>query len=154
MSGREWQPGDVALVRISGRDRLALRVAWPTEDWMSVYDGGLYPRDTNEIRPLVVIDPEDREQVEQLAQRFYDQWSGCDGARDIALQAALRSLIEPPKPDEPTGLGAVVEDSEGRRWVLVRSDESPTCNWWHDGGLGSNDYADISVVRVLSEGVA
>jgi hypothetical protein len=63
-----------------------------------------------------------------------------------------------PKPNEPEGLGAVVEDSKGHRWVKI--DVHLNCNDWTTQGAGSNqrgtgvrwDYADIDAVRILSEG--
>ena len=71
-----------------------------------------------------------------------------------ALQAALRSLVTPPKPDEPQGLGAVVEDAEGRRWVRVN--ETLRAVWRPVDASTSNsfrNYPDIAAVKVLSEGV-
>lgn len=66
----------------------------------------------------------------------------------------IEAQIPPPKPDEPTGLGAVVEDEDGLRWSLL----PPTVNgkrWacWDEPRI-DRDYADIAAVRVLSEGVA
>lgn len=66
----------------------------------------------------------------------------------------------PPKPAEPTGLGAVVEDKAGRTWVrteAVSSDTelSPWCPSWgvHGDDAQPACYADLDAVRVLSVGV-
>jgi len=114
-------------------------------------------------RPLVVIDPEDREQVERLARICHD----LDGVeldnpepmttRGLAMRQALRSLIAPPKPPEPTGLGAVVEDEGGTRWTRVEpAAKAITRNPWYpadDDERQPAEYADIAAVRILSEGV-
>lgn len=48
------------------------------------------------VRPLIVIDLEDPEQVERVTRAFANEY-GVDLHVDETL-AALRSLIEPPKP--------------------------------------------------------
>ena len=57
------------------------------------------------------------------------------------------------KPAEPTGLGAVVEDVEGERWVRVNvltgTQEWRCCDF--NGAF--RKYADITAVRILSPGV-
>lgn len=116
-----------------------------------------------DFRPLVVLDPEDAEQVERLREamgtcpRNGEAWcidSGCGTER---LTAGLRSLVAPPKPDEPTGHMAVVEDDCGERWVNWRD---PRDNGTHEepwvnasDSETAREYRDINVVRVLSEGV-
>jgi hypothetical protein len=79
-------------------------------------------------------------------------------SQDIALDClgdALRAFRVPPKPDEPLGLGAVVEDADGRRWVRVDgtypwqftdSDEAG------DEYVDSGNYSDIAAVKVLNAG--
>jgi hypothetical protein len=70
------------------------------------------------------------------------------------LQAALREFAEPtpPRPEEPTGLGAVVETAGGR---FVRSDVETSNPWRGPNGV-PHEWDDItdSAVRVLSEGVS
>lgn len=57
----------------------------------------------------------------------------------------------PPKPDEPTGLGAVVESARGKKYVRAGD------GWLPETVLGMFrnpiDWDEISAVRVLSEGV-
>jgi hypothetical protein len=112
---------------------------------------------------VLVISPEDSEQVERLAHALGQAEAVYARPSDVTLhynpelmQAALRSLLAPPKPDEPTGLGAVVEDQRGEWWV--RDKTTTTVNHWkrargEDGGR-RYPYADIAAVRVISLGVA
>ena len=104
------------------------------------------------VRRLVVIDPEDREQVERLELIYLsDEHDECIDTVEC-MQAALREFAnpKPPKPEEPTGLGAVVEDDEGSKWVRV---ESRTGWWWRNSDGGTRRWDDIDAVRVLGEGV-
>jgi len=109
-------------------------------------------------RPLVVIDPEDREMADRLADLFVDGLPSVEpstrGRQIDAMQAALRSLIAPPKPPEPTGMGAVVEDDEGVRYVGLGDHYGGGQLRWKGGrGMTFTSYADINAVRILSEGV-
>lgn len=110
-------------------------------------------------RRVLVVDPENRKQAERLQTALvaHTPRELRGGDRNVwdaqfldGTQAALRSLIEPPKPPEPTGLGAVVEDTEGADWHRTRDGR-----WIAEDGLRSRaaGYAAIDVVRVLSEGV-
>ena len=165
MSAREWKPGDVALVTsMYGTEVVAIRTGVPsnmgwaysmdltngpgpggsasTQSWSSDRDGAAV------IRPLAVIDPDDRAQVERL----WDLFGAAKAYGPDALQAALRELANPtpPKPDEPTGLGAVVETPGGR---YVRSDVE-TCNPWRGPNGIPFEWDDLDgPIRVLSEGV-
>lgn len=155
---REWKPGNVAKSRYG--------VVFKTErGW--IFDDGSGPNGPEtesyppaDLRPLVVIDPEDREQVGQLADLFdgaVDGGSGWTGA----MQAALREFanLTPPKPEEPTGHLAVVEDVDGVRWVNWRDPRDGAVahdRHWQSSEMDAEkwcNYSDINVVRVLSEGV-
>lgn len=163
MSATEWKPGDVAMLTNSGVDHLALRTIY---GWVVPAASGY--RDTNQgfdaARRLVVLDPESDDDVQRLMSLYVTR-AAEHGAlipalvtqankREAAMRAALRELANPtpPKPDEPTGLGAVVEDGDGGKWVRTPSGA------WH--GPGKNfaakwDYLpDGAIVRVLSEGVS
>jgi hypothetical protein len=102
---------------------------------------------------LVVIDPEDREQVARIESDFASRmrWreSTLHDERRDALHATLRSLITPPKPDEPQGLGAVVEHY-GSNYVRVTNRKRPWADE-ADGNYVAWDELD-GPVRVLSEG--
>ena len=95
MSEHDWKPGDVAMVN----GRVCIRRAL---DW----EHGLpdkYPFDTRreveDIRPLLVIDPEDREQVERLTGALVLTGAGRNDENHWPeVQAALRAMLAPPKP--------------------------------------------------------
>lgn len=168
---REWKPGDVALVcnefGVWNVAICTLRVGYIGYGWrFGVADMWMRVGE-HEARPLAVIDPEDRRQVERLrdlADIAYREQNGDHGDIDIsrgrgergnAFQAALREFADPkpPKPDEPTGLGAVVESEDGRRWVRSK-DITTVCHWKPSAGGRRVRWSDLPHVRVLSEGVA
>lgn len=164
---REWQPGDVALVNDCTRPdapwkpATCLEPAIPGERetvWRLHDTGGRVWGSVSEARPLVVIDPEDREQVARLLDDYWERVTSnyvlsVEQKRD-AMQAALREFANPapPKPAEPTGLGAVVEDAEGDFWVYTGLRDADDARWFYHG-LNRRKYAAIHAVRVLSEGV-
>lgn len=107
--------------------------------------------------PVVVIDPEDQEQVEALDaayQQALDQSPKYEGLCNV-MQTALHSLIADPKPDEPVSVGTVVEDRE--HYVWVRSLPGYAKYPWVRGtveGTESTTWDDLAhPVKVLSEGV-
>lgn len=154
---REWKPGDVAM-RDGELAFLTDRGVWR---WSTT---GLpcLAQDHARSRPLVVIDPEDREQVEQLIRLQDIAFDGS--ARDPVIaadvrdmQAALREFADPkpPRPEEPTGLGAVVEDAAGELWLrsyLPGEDADVLGKPWKNGPVCKN-WQIVDAVRVLSEGV-
>ena len=105
---------------------------------------------------VVVIDPEDDAAVIDLCGAYasVDHTVGTRSMRD-----ALRSLLTTPKPPEPLGLGAVVEDVEGVKWLRMPPTVGPNpwCSWGgvvrSAGGRADRDYPRIDAVKVLSEGV-
>lgn len=183
MSAREWKPGDVAMRQGAYEQMVGLFVEgcpaehgftndWSTTPHWHYQNGGWSPADTEtEHRPLVVIDPEDREQMERLldAHNEAEQEAACKGGEcgsgscwiDI-MRGTFRIFAnpKPPKPEEPTGLGAVVEDENGMTWFRWHSpgyDELHPAQdrpWSARNGMGSDRrYDELTVVRVLSEGV-
>lgn len=162
-----WKPGQLAMLTLrTGVEKPAVRVEPAGEEgWVWHLLGEEFPgvadSAVTRARPLVVMDPEDREQVERLAQAYHEcdhiaPWSELHNVTRVAitdaLVFALRSLIAPPKPEEPTGKWAVIEDGGGR--CLIRSAWASSDRPWNVLGTGDYlDYADINVVRVLSQGV-
>lgn len=164
MSGREWAPGDVAMVDYRLHRAAAVNLpgvrystGWIVVDrrgvWANIGDG-----DVTLARPLVVIDPEDWAAAGALAASFVECRSNIAGNAS-AMQAALRSLVTPPKPDEPQNDGAVVEDADGIRWVRTSPIVSSHLNDWvrssspHHQGSDRRHWDGIAAVKVLSEGV-
>lgn len=147
---RDWKAGDIALVTHA---RLGTRVGMRRHrDCFWAFGTTSWPDwNITDARRLVVIDPEDREQVERLADIFCKAPSS-GWVHD--MQAALREFAnpKPPKPAEPKGLGAVVRDSEGRLWLRDGLDYSPG-QWWGMNGA-RRAWDRIDVAEVLSEGVS
>jgi hypothetical protein len=104
-------------------------------------------------RPLLVIDPEDREQIERLTMAIFAEVGGDlpDGYTANEVQAAIRSLLEP-EPEEPTGLGAVVRAGDDSAWVRIPQHNYN--NWRRADAAGMGGYwRNIPrPITVLSEG--
>jgi len=170
---REWKPGDVVTATVNGRPNVRVIAGWSKYDpqlrwgelstrWADGDDDEAWfmPNQVTDHRPLVVIDPEDREQVERLEAILAGQhgWPVPHNEPRVGyMQAALRSLVADPKPEEPTGLGAVVEDAEGRRWVRAWEGAIKGKVWTQGLDLGEDGtifraYDGIAAVRVLAEG--
>jgi hypothetical protein len=168
MSAREWKPGDVGVhARFGYR---AIRVShcldkkhdgYSAPHWHACAADGYGGWDPDGIvyRPVPTIDPEKREDVERLVALAIGVPQPFSMRIDD-MQDALREYADPKpaKPDEPTGLGAVVEDADGKRWVRAGLDyeyalsENWRCTTGDDAGWWQR-YDQIDVVRVLSEGV-
>ena len=164
-SVQKWQPGDVGVNLAHGyRGIYVANCSTHNRPTCWHNESGLADNGDDIRRPLVVIDPESvedkarlctprlREQMEAVLRRSIDdaEWTGIG----FAIRAALREFANPtPRIEEPTGLGAVVEDTEGVRWVRI---DDPPSTWAASMSNGDrcSDYAAITVVRVLSEGVA
>jgi hypothetical protein len=153
MSAIEWKPGDLALVTYHQGFKDA-EVVMRADDrssreWISpsVVRGSRLRPDVwvSNARRLVVVDPEDREQVARLRRHLADLVSMSQLREALNDYANRRPEIE-----EPTGLGAVVEDENGCRWVRCGG------RWDRDDGNAvalSCDWVDVDAVKVLSEGV-
>lgn len=163
-----WKPGDVAI-RTDGRGRETrgivvdgcARHAISGPHWH--YQNGGWNRliSTKAThRRLVVIDPENREEVERLdslvdaglAGKDWFWWSGPADAMQVALLEFANPA--PPKPPEPTGLAAVVEDASGDMWIRTGYHGGWRRAGVHGRAAGpGRRYDEIAAVRVLSEGV-
>jgi hypothetical protein len=163
VTGREWKPGDIAVVTEQpatiGAQREAFVAVKDDKGWFAVDPGvGWFGNsDIVDARPLVLIDPEDREQVERLANAIWAYRGNIVSDLCSATEHGLREFANPtpPKPEEPLGLGAVVVDAEGRCWV--RDTDNPGELNWLSSPRGISPkrsrYATIAAVKVLSEGV-
>jgi hypothetical protein len=94
---------------------------------------------------------------------YADDLRRVHGQRSISARSVefiadqIEGQLPKPKPEEPTGLFAVVEDRDGGRWVNWRDPNSSmehTEPWVEHFGADRNlNYDDIDVVKVLSPGV-
>jgi hypothetical protein len=126
MTAHNFQPGDVAMVTNLTVHRDFIAVKGQRRGW---YTQGDYIADdqVTDARPLVVIDPEDREQVERLMETlqkwgyFYQQTpTFFDPERDDScLAAALREYADPTPPKEPTDPKARVTDRRENIWRML-----------------------------------
>lgn len=152
-----WEDGEVAVITAANR----------TKPYRAIYDAAAATwRDTSGSfcvdqpvthRPLLVIDLQDWERLEQVTRALHDRHGKSVSSEpgvsswDLAVmvvQDALRELLKPPA---PTGLGAIVEDADGHLHTLVRA-ESAQPFVGSDGRWRS--YADITAVRVVRAGLA
>lgn len=152
---REWKPGDVGTSQYG-------RVFNTHRGWVFDDDSGY--TSTNKIsgfRPLVVVDPE-AEIPDTVLDAFKDAWREADQNGSVGnrvragLAAALREFANPVvKPEEPTGLAAVVEDADGDRWVRSRIARGGLlhAHWENSRTCAHRAYSDIDAVKVLSDGI-
>lgn len=155
-----WKPGDVAFVILDGRSYAAVRGngVWRDKWFIGGPERGSRhgwsDAQIDTVRPLLVIDPEDREQVERLTVALFAEVGAADlpdGYTANEVQAALRSLLEP-EPDEPTRLGAVAQSDDGSTWVRAHLYGSKP--WVRSAFVNEScGWADLPRrITVLSEG--
>lgn len=154
---REWKPGDVAFGRYpiwgaGGRETtyeemrlVRYDCGWARADNPDDTVGDGNPTQHIDPRPLVVIDAEDHEQVERFAKALM--------MHTESAQMALRSLVTPPKPVEPTGRYAVVVDAHGDEWLRAAVGHAPWLQSGYFTVANWTNYDEITAVKVLSEGV-
>lgn len=161
MSAREFKPGDVAMIRVNTGD---WEYGLLREDglWLCQHPRLDERRAWEEVqaRPLVVIDPEGNpEGLPYLVPQHFRNYAatlrkhrGPVSARMLEwLAECLEEYVPKPRIEEPTGLGAVVEDDSGQRWV--RGPSHNTFKWLREGAPGCEEWADVNAVRVLHKGV-
>lgn len=134
------------------RDRITYRE--PQESGHAAYDLTAPPHDW---RSLAVIDPEDHERfADILVRRVSDRLSLDEEDIGYIRDAISGAFVEfvSPKPEEPTGLGAVVEDATGCLWLLVMSNSGPF-RWARKGEVLGDwlSWPQIDAIRVLSDGI-
>lgn len=140
---REWKPGDVALVRNEHGiwNRAIRQVALPDGEWQYGVARATAPGDA-EAHALIVLDPEDREKVRALADAAFPEVQGNTNR----LQAALRSLVADPGPEEPTGLGAVVSCDDGSTFVRTHLHR----DGWTRAAFGGEPWKWVDLPRPLT----
>lgn len=168
----QWKPGDVVTATVNGRPNVRVIAGWSKYDpqlrwaelstrWADGDDDDCWfmPVQVTDHRPLVVIDPEDREQAERLTGALVYAGAGKNDTNHWPeVQAALREFANPtpPKPEEPTGLGAVVRDSEGLQWVRATFADADHYGWRcanRPQVNGLSRWPELDAIKVLSEGV-
>ena len=148
----EYKPGTVAVATVRGVPNVRIvrgdghwAIAANTDDFiMDRHSDGLVA----DVRPLVVLDLDEFDRAEAAECVRGHRADDCRVVERIADQ--IEAQTRPPKPPEPQGLGAVVEDAEGERWVRLDSDMYP---WFAQGSRDFSAWDHIAAVRVLSEGV-
>jgi hypothetical protein len=178
--GREWKPGDVVSMTVGDEAYFDIDTIpqlmdelvswWHNRPATIGVAGGTahlrWIRDSfasAKVGRLVVIDPEDREQVETLRTLIASQPLTQNVATE-AMQAALREYANPtpPEPEEPGTWGVVeascVHSDERRKWV--RHEDG---NWWPAETYISasdleyrespDDWSDLENPVVVREGV-
>lgn len=173
----DYAPGTVGVATVDDESVRVFRTGVRSNmGWeVSVPNGKLWVSDSNgsvrDVRPLVVLDlaaaekASDTEGQSLWRLRKVAETGDTDGAaftKDLIATIAdqIEAQTRPPQPAEPTGLGAVVEDAKGHKYVRIAD---PIDGWAKDrdwrrigGDIAANPYygyADIDVARVLSEGV-
>ncbi|MDN4174753.1 hypothetical protein QWY28_17460 [Nocardioides sp. SOB77] len=160
-----WPPGTVAAVKhTAGAEGVA--VLTEANRWACAFgDGHFHAADPVQVRPLLLIDPEDEVQVEQLIRALTDMvpqrvvapvgaghGTGVTPLSDSwwvsATQQALRSLL--PAPLEPVLPGAVVRDLNGHTHVRAPRDDGRP---WVGSDGKWRAWADVLAHDVLSPGI-
>jgi hypothetical protein len=108
----EFKPGDVGMVGTQRWMRLH------TGDWINDAGSRVPAEPEPPARRLVVIDPEDREQVNHLASLLRDYMRYADRWR---LAAALREFANPTPPRCNQHLGIEYADNKGRVYSCAKA---------------------------------
>jgi hypothetical protein len=150
-----YEPGTVVMGRV-GCEAAAPRMLFrPYDDGMWIDLGGLEIEDNNvtDIRPLVVIDPKDDEQVQAIARAvlggvYQGTFIWPEMVHDVAgltnaVRDALAALAARPPMDEPQEWGARVADANGKKWLRVDRRYDGTLYWLGDGDRGFKTWEHI-----------
>jgi hypothetical protein len=157
----DYPVGTIALATVRGVEGVRVmageglyppKLRWVTTDPRLVdsgNDGWYFDYDVTDVRPLVLLDLDTIGASSWKVVADNLRTTGCRIAREnIADQ--IEAQTKPPKPDEPTGLGAVVEDAGGDLWLRTEKADFP---WRRPAKLQNGRvWRTIDAVRVLSEG--
>lgn len=154
----EFKPGTVAVATVCGVPNLRVfrydhgfELRWQTTGFTTHNDA-----DVTDVRPLVVLDLAEQPFPASGVDKFIENLRSGSIAREWVADQ-IEAQTKPPKPTEPLGLGAVVEDAEGRRWVRSRLTELQGLLgvvWENSQTLSHNHWNNIDAVRVVHEGVS
>lgn len=160
----DWKPGDLALATVRGVPDVLVtyrgdQYGWP---WQRIADENvLKASEVTDVRPAKAV-PADAVVIE-LDDGFLAGWSELlvslrmlreRGDLRLTLDSLIRQIeaqLPPPRPEEPTGLGAVVEamayTDEVRNFVR-REGVRP----WVDATGSGHEWPELREVIVRSEG--
>jgi hypothetical protein len=150
-----YKPGQIAKATVRGvPDVTVTRTcsSWTTATAVGP-TGGFYShsgRHVTDIRPLVVLDlhaANDSIPASEVAETAINTLRNSPYISDAGLASQIEAQTRPTI-EEPKGLGAVVEDDKGVRWVRTDGEDWPWDSPWKAAVWG-----EITPVRVLSEGV-
>jgi hypothetical protein len=106
--------------------------AYQSKTWAEapVYTEGFFQRhpdlSTENSKQVIVIDPDDLDQAKELINVLIGHANDPEVSGALAdyeygnLMTGLRSLFRAPDLPEPAGLGVLVTDAKGKRWVSVQ----------------------------------
>lgn len=161
-----WKPGDVALVTMGdGAERIAMRDC-DGSGWGLVgapnHSRGLT---VVSARPLVVIDPvsitgpdetldaDPASEIAKCLRRLAESDHQGTYRRRVAERLAAR-FEQSSKPNEPTGLGAIVEDTNGELWIRDKTTTTYK-HWKRAAGQDKSrryPWAEVAAVRIVRQG--
>lgn len=149
----DYPAGTLAVIRYKTDDMLhadtGRAIRW-RYGWLYSDDDGyeiVHDPSVTDVHPLVVLDGTEALHLHDLPKHL--RRHVCQVCNDLA--DSIEAQTRPPKPPEPKGLGAVVEDRDGVRWV--RCDDSNSSGLvWHGPSDFARRYSQIDAVTVRNEG--
>lgn len=141
--------GTVAMVTAANRHE-EWRAVWLGHTWRAMDGPSFCVNVPVSRRDLAVIDPQDYDLMDELAELYQAQVAfGCSAANAFAI--AIAEVVRRASPlDEPAEFGAIVQDDDGLDWHRTRDGR-----WIAGNGLGTKagSWAHISKPTLISEGV-
>ena len=144
MSEREWKPGGVAALTFFDEVAIGVRNSTNTgwrhsSAWAC---GSLADFVPHVARPLVVIDPEDREQVERLRNALFGRSAHAHGVKE--MQTVLREFADPKPPKPVWADGDAVQVGEnGIVWIRG------TAAWTNRGDYVIDEHLKDGTYRLI-----
>jgi hypothetical protein len=160
MENTNYPPRTIAMItlNVGGSERFAMRVDTSSgPGWRAITDstaGSTFHPDhfVESARPLVVLDRNSDEQMGNLIDSLVA--NGYSMGTRASVRNALAELLPKVKPDEPTGLGAVVEDNRGELWVRTPhvTGDPGDVNVWMDTHGEFSQWSEVSAVTIMHPG--
>lgn len=170
----DYEPGTVAVATVRGVKGVRV-YRYRSSAWVSArpVDQTRFHGDTfvTDIRPLVVVDLDDPAEFARILRGVAMPGRPSEGdckhiingsisARRLTVIAdQIEAQTKPPRIPEPTGLAAVVKDSNGDKWIRHDSvddcEDASACIPWRRSKWGNTArWDDFHAVEVLSEGLS